>query len=157
MMRVILDSVTHFGYSGRQPDPSWRLLMRLTLLCLAALLVVPHIVAAPAPPSGQEAKKKLETLKKRLPDVLAEWVKEKDNAHWLDDWPLGPHELTYKPELRILRRISPNRIYGTRQIKVSRRPTEFFRRRRFGGRFLWLDHDYYFVLRSGFSQGDSQQ
>ena len=44
--------------------------MRATCLCLAALLVVPYVDAAPAPDSS---KQKLEALKKRLPELLNEW------------------------------------------------------------------------------------
>jgi hypothetical protein len=51
--------------------------MPSSILCLAALLVVPCVDAAPAPASGRKAKEKLEALKQRLPAVLETWVKER--------------------------------------------------------------------------------
>jgi hypothetical protein len=53
--------------------------MRATFLCFAILLVVPHLVAAPAPDSDRLPKQKLEALKKRLPDLVGDWLKETGN------------------------------------------------------------------------------
>jgi hypothetical protein len=68
--------------------------MRVTLLCLAVLLIVPHVDAAPAPVPGRAAKEKLEALKKKLPDVVSPWAKER--------WPAFR---TVK--VRIVRMLSP--------------------------------------------------
>lgn len=76
--------------------------MPASLLCLAVLFILPHVDAAPAPDS---AKQKLETLKKLLPGVLAGWVKEKNNITWLNNI----NRLTCKPELRVIRRVGPER------------------------------------------------
>ena len=78
--------------------------MRVTFLCCVALLVVPSVDAAPAPAPGLKAKEQLEALKKRLPSILGDWLKE-NNQHfsWMGtDW-------TYKPEVRLLRRVGPER------------------------------------------------
>jgi hypothetical protein len=78
--------------------------MRATCLCLVALLAAPYVDAAPAPDTS---KQKLETLKKKLLGVLNDWVNE-DNAHWLTV-PFSNSKPTCKPEVRVLRRVSPNR------------------------------------------------
>jgi hypothetical protein len=54
--------------------------MRTTFLCLAVLLVDPHADAAPAPAPDRAAKEKLEALKKRLPNIVRSWAKER----WYD-------------------------------------------------------------------------
>jgi hypothetical protein len=69
--------------------------MRTTLRCLVVLLVVPHANAAPAPEPGRKANEKLEALKKRLPDVLKTWVKERTVGY----------PFTYAPTLRRVRLI----------------------------------------------------
>src|SRR5262249_42019211 len=94
-----LDAVVPDGYSGSQR----RILMRTTFLCLAVLFLVPHVDAAPAPGEGRAAKEKLESLKKRLPDLLGAWLEKKENCTWL------PGDWTCKPELRVLRRVGPER------------------------------------------------
>lgn len=76
--------------------------MRAPFLCLAVLLVVSHVDAAPAPAPGRKAKEKLETLKKWLPAVLEAWVKERQIGH----------PLAYDP---ILRRV---RAIGDAEVKV---------------------------------------
>ncbi|HTU22221.1 MAG TPA: hypothetical protein VMG10_29550 [Gemmataceae bacterium] len=78
--------------------------MRVTFLCCVALLVVPYVDSAPAPVRGLKAKEQLEALKKRLRNFLADWMKEK-NQHF--DW-MGT-DWTYKPEVRLLRRVGPER------------------------------------------------
>ena len=97
--------------------------MRATLLFRAALLVAPYIDAASAPTPGQEAKQRLETLKKRLPGVLTDLAKEGDNVSWLSDPGYSRKLTSCKPELRVLRRVSPNRKIkgiGTRHRELSR-------------------------------------
>jgi hypothetical protein len=69
--------------------------MRVTLLCCVALLVVPFVDAAPARAPGREAKEKLEALKKRLPDVVRSWTKER--------WSKGE-----AVEVRIVRMLGPS-------------------------------------------------
>ncbi|HEY7153661.1 MAG TPA: hypothetical protein VH575_06860 [Gemmataceae bacterium] len=76
--------------------------MRTTFLYLAVLYLVPHVDAAPAPAEGRAAKEKLEALKKRLPDLLSDWQKSEK-----DDW--LPNQWTCKAELRLLRRVGPDR------------------------------------------------
>jgi hypothetical protein len=51
--------------------------MRVTLLCLAVLFLAPHVDAAPTPAPVLKAKEKLEALKKKLPDVVSSWAKER--------------------------------------------------------------------------------
>jgi hypothetical protein len=77
--------------------------MRVTLTGLTVLLLIPHVDAAPAPASDRAAKEKLETLKKRLPDLMSDWLKKKENGDWL------PDKFTCNPELRVLRRVGPDR------------------------------------------------
>jgi hypothetical protein len=52
--------------------------MKLSLPLLAALLACGALraVAAPAPDGAAEAKRKLEALKKKMPEVLKEWEKD---------------------------------------------------------------------------------
>jgi hypothetical protein len=50
---------------------------RQALACLALLVPVLSVPAAPAPEPGREAKQKLEGLKKRLPDAVAAWAHER--------------------------------------------------------------------------------
>jgi hypothetical protein len=54
--------------------------MRATYLCLIALVVVPHVGAAPAPATGLKAKEKLEALKKRLPALLSVLTRPKRSS-----------------------------------------------------------------------------
>jgi hypothetical protein len=70
--------------------------MRTTLVSLALLLALPHLNAAPAPEPGRGAKEKLEALKKRLPDVVAAWARER----WDD---------SRKVEVRMVRLLGPAR------------------------------------------------
>lgn len=51
--------------------------MRTTFLCVAVMFFVPQVDATPAPAPGAKAKEKLEALKKRLPDVVRSWAKER--------------------------------------------------------------------------------
>ncbi|HEY7427088.1 MAG TPA: hypothetical protein VH682_22830 [Gemmataceae bacterium] len=74
--------------------------MRATLVCLAVMLIVPHIEAAPVPDPGRVGKAKLEELKKKLPDIFGEWKKVRA---WRKN---GSYP---EPELRVLRRIGPER------------------------------------------------
>jgi hypothetical protein len=73
--------------------------MRATFLCLASLVVVLPADAAPAPTPGLKAKEKLETLKKRLPDVVGSWAKER----WY------PSETV---EVRVVRMLGPSQAKG---------------------------------------------
>jgi hypothetical protein len=50
--------------------------MRATCLCLALLLLVPRLESAPAPDRDCLPKQKLETLKKGLPNLVGDWLKE---------------------------------------------------------------------------------
>jgi len=77
--------------------------MRSTCLCLALLFLVPHGDAAPAPEPGKKAKEKLETLNKRLPTVVGDWLKDNENTSWFS------YGRTYSPKLRVMRRIGPDR------------------------------------------------
>jgi hypothetical protein len=77
--------------------------MRVTFLCCVALLVVPYVDAAPAPDRDRLPKQKLEALKKRLPDLVNDWLQMKEYDHWL------PRNINCKPELRVLRRVGPDR------------------------------------------------
>jgi hypothetical protein len=67
---------------------------RPALACLALLLAVSSLPAAPAPEPGREAKQKLEDLKKRLPDAVAAWARER----WYD---------TSRVEVRLARLVGP--------------------------------------------------
>jgi hypothetical protein len=69
-------------------------IMRTTFLCLAILFLVPHVDAAPAPAPGRAAKEKLEALKKKLPDLVSDWLKER--------WP--PKKAV---EVRVVRMLGP--------------------------------------------------
>jgi hypothetical protein len=83
--------------------------MRTACSALVLLLAFSLAGAAPAPDPGREAVKKLEELKKRLPEIIAAWLaNEGPNFGVLDS---GQSE-SYKPNLRVLRRISPDRAKG---------------------------------------------
>jgi hypothetical protein len=77
--------------------------MRATCLCLAVLFAVPFVDAAPAPTPGQKAKVKLEALKKRLPDLVDDWLKKRPNDGWLT------RDFTCKPEIRLVRQVGSDR------------------------------------------------
>lgn len=77
--------------------------MRATFLCFVALLIVLPLGAAPAPDRDRLPKQKLEALKKRLPDLVSDWLKEKGNITWMG------RAFTCNPELRVLRRVGPDR------------------------------------------------
>ena len=77
--------------------------MPASFLFIASLLAFTHIDAAPAPGLS---KQKLEDLKKRLPRTLNDWVKVYENS-WLNS--SLETEVVCKPELRVFRRIGPNR------------------------------------------------
>jgi hypothetical protein len=77
--------------------------MRTTLVGLALLIVAPSIDAVPVPDQVRLSKQKLETLKNRLPGLVADWMKERRNTGWL------PNGGTCNPELRGLRRLGPDR------------------------------------------------
>jgi hypothetical protein len=77
--------------------------MRTSLLCLVVIFMATQLDAAPAPDQRHKAKEKLEALKKRLPDLVGEWAKKRENTGWL------PRQGTYNPELRVLRRLGPDR------------------------------------------------
>jgi hypothetical protein len=72
--------------------------MHATFLCLAAL-----VVAAPAPTPGLKAKERLEALKKRLPDLVDDWLKKRPKDSWIT------REFTCKPELRLVRQVGTDR------------------------------------------------
>lgn len=77
--------------------------MRASLLCFAVLTIVSSVDAAPAPAPGQKATERLEALKKRLPNTLGDWVKQEGSVNWLtNNW-------TCTPEVRVLRRVAPER------------------------------------------------
>jgi hypothetical protein len=86
--------------------------MRTTFLCLAVLFLVPRVDAAPAPAPGRAAKEKLEALKKRLPAVVGDWLKEKGNRNWF------PADWTCNPELRVLRRVGSERAKAVVLFKI---------------------------------------
>jgi hypothetical protein len=86
-----------------RPSLLRRSLMRSTLLCLSVLFLVPHVDAAPAPEPGLKAKEKLETLKKKLPALVGDWLKENENIRWFS------YQRTYSPKLRVMRRVGPDR------------------------------------------------
>lgn len=69
--------------------------MRTTVLCVAVMFIVSRVDAAPAPAPGLKAKETLEALKKRLPDVVRAWAKER----WY------PNE---KVEVRVVRMLGPS-------------------------------------------------
>jgi len=74
--------------------------MRIPLLCIVVLFTAAQLDAAPAP---DLTKQKLETLKKRLPNTLGDWVKREGSVNWLtNNW-------TCAPEVRVLRRVAPER------------------------------------------------
>jgi hypothetical protein len=74
--------------------------MRITCLCIVAIFTVAQLDAAPAP---DLPKQRLAALKKRLPNTLGDWVKQEGSVNWLtNNW-------TCTPELRVLRRIAPER------------------------------------------------
>ncbi len=77
--------------------------MRAICLCLALLLIVSQLESAPAPDRDRLPKQKLEALKKRLPNLVGDWLKEKGNVTWL------ARSATCNPELRVLRRVGPDR------------------------------------------------
>lgn len=72
--------------------------MRATCLCLVALLAALSVDAAPAPDSS---KQKLAALKKKLPDLVGDWLKK-------EKFTIPPGG-TCKSELRVLRRLGANR------------------------------------------------
>jgi hypothetical protein len=85
-----------------------RFAMRLACLALALLLTFSTAGAAPAPDPGREAVKELEKLKKRLPEIFAAWLA--NDGRFLQNVNLRVREgESYKPELRLLRRIGPDR------------------------------------------------
>jgi hypothetical protein len=65
---------------------------------------VPTVVAVPAPSPDREAREKLEALKKRLPGIVGDWMKQNGGATWLalNNW-------TCVPEVRVLRRVATGR------------------------------------------------
>jgi hypothetical protein len=77
--------------------------MRTTWLCLALLFIVPQLESAPAPDRDRLPKQKLEALKRRLPDLVGDWLKETGNISWI------PRSYSCNPELRVLRRVSTDR------------------------------------------------
>jgi hypothetical protein len=81
--------------------------MRTAGPALVLLLAFSTAGAAPAPDPGREAVKELEKLKKRMPDIVAAWMK-KEGASFVAPLPGS----SYTPELRLLRRISPDRAKG---------------------------------------------
>jgi hypothetical protein len=88
--------------------------MRASFLCLAVLFLVPHVDAAPAPEPGRAAKAKLAALKKKLPDILDEWKKTRVCDLQVEDGTTGKVVARGsiklgKPELRVLRRVGPER------------------------------------------------
>jgi hypothetical protein len=76
-----LDGVPVVDYPVRndfdRPSLLRRILMRVTFLCFAVLFIVPHVDAAPAPAPVRAAMEKLEALKKKLPDIVSSWAKER--------------------------------------------------------------------------------
>jgi len=73
--------------------------MRTALVGLALLIVAPSLDAVPAPDPARLPKQRLEALKKKLPDVVGEWLKKEDSG-WPDDrW-------THKPKVRVLHRVA---------------------------------------------------
>ena len=68
--------------------------MRASFLCLAVLFLAPHVDAAPASAEGRAAKEKLEALKKKLPDIVSSWAKER----WYDNCTV---------EVRVVRMLGP--------------------------------------------------
>jgi hypothetical protein len=83
--RIILD-----GQSNSQR----RLLMRASLVSLVVILAATQLEAAPAPNTTRKAKEKLEALKKRLPDIVSSWAKER----WYQ---------TETVEVRVVRMLGP--------------------------------------------------
>lgn len=81
--------------------------MRTACSTLVLLLAFSTAGAAPAPDPGREAVKELEKLKKRLPEILTAWWAKEGRffASFL------PGE-AYRPEPRLLRRISRDRAKG---------------------------------------------
>ena len=77
--------------------------MHATLLCLTVLLVVPHADAVPAPDPGRLPKQRLDALKKRLPALVDDWSKKRENIGWL------PNQGACKAELRVMRQVGPDR------------------------------------------------
>jgi hypothetical protein len=75
--------------------------MRVTFLCCVVLLIVLPTEAAPAPDRDRLPKQKLEALKKRLPDLVSDWLQKKEYDNWLSP------QWTCKGELRVLRRVGP--------------------------------------------------
>jgi hypothetical protein len=74
---------------------------RPALVILALALAIPSVAAVPSPSPDREARDKLEALKKRLPDIVGEWMKKEGGASWLrNNW-------TCVPEVRVLRRVAP--------------------------------------------------
>jgi hypothetical protein len=71
--------------------------------CLAVLLIAANVGAAPAPESSMGARQKLEVLRKRLPSVVEKWLKDELSLYWL------PKTWTCKPEVRLVRRVGPER------------------------------------------------
>jgi len=77
--------------------------MHTRLLCLAVVFIAPQLPAAPAPAPGRQAKEKLEALKKRLPDLVEDWLKKRPRDNWIT------RQWTCKPELRLVRQVGPER------------------------------------------------
>jgi len=78
--------------------------MRATFLCFVALPIVLPIEAAPAPDRDRLLKQKLEALKKRLPDLVSDWLKKGGKT---PDW--LPEVCTCNSEVRLLRRVGSDR------------------------------------------------
>src|SRR5215212_8856854 len=73
-------------------------------------------LALPAAPAPDLAKQRLEAFGKRLPAVVSDWAK--DPANVLN----RPYQdYTFKPEVRLLRRLAPERAKATLRFAASDR------------------------------------
>jgi hypothetical protein len=77
--------------------------MRTALVGLALLIIDPSLDAVPAPDSARLPKQRLEALKRKLPDVVGDWMKQEGRFVWL------PNSVTCAPEVRVVRRVAPER------------------------------------------------
>src|SRR5262249_50260851 len=100
--------------------PSRSCPMRTSVLCIAFIFTAAQLDAAPAPDPSIRAKEKFEALKKKLPDILTEWSNSDEHARLFLP--------TRKPELRLLRRIAPNRAKAVIHFVESRAVERAFMR-----------------------------
>jgi hypothetical protein len=77
--------------------------MRTTLVGLALLIVAPSLDAVPAPDPARLPKQRLEALKKKLPDVVGEWLKKEHSGFRPDQ------VLPHKPKVRVLHLVAAER------------------------------------------------